>query len=328
MRKSQEHQLLEELQSRGRLSPTEEKELFIRRVGFEGELEAFQLISDYKKSEWQLLNDLTFNHDFGEIQVDLLLITQLGWWVFEVKNYDSDYEYRDGKWLVNGRPKARDDFAQLKRTMEIFKNIHRSSGSRGELVGKLLFINESDSVEIVGADSALYLKRAKLKRYLQELAEDCTIFIDDTVNIEREAQWLLSWTEKNLRLKSITDDRFESLRKGIYCYLCRSFNTEVVRFHVCCHACGSTEASEKAILRTICGYGVLFPYKNLKTSEVLSLFGGQVKYYRVNKILKKYFEVSSSKGSFINPINSFEYQFLNIKFRYIDKRNLGIKKES
>lgn len=317
--KTQEYQWLEELQCRLALTKSEEKEIFIQRVGFDGELEAFKLISEYKQPDWQLLSGLRFTQRMAEIQVDLLLITQMGWVMFEVKNYDSNYHYRDGKWLVNGLPKTRDDFAQLNRTLAILKNVHQRSGASGKLSGKLLFINESDTVEIEGADSALFVKRAKLKGFMRRLGEDCLNYLDNTHQIAVEANWLNAHSEPDLHLRSLTDERYDKMRKGIYCCRCASFHIQFERYHICCESCGAVEAAEKAILRTICGYGILFPYKRLDTREVYSVFGGQVQYQRVKRILSKYFKRNASQIGFINPVKSFEYQFGHIKFAYNDK---------
>ncbi|UUX34691.1 nuclease-related domain-containing protein [Fundicoccus culcitae] len=319
MIKAQEFQWLEEMEVRGVLDKEENTEIFIKRMGFEGEEEAYGLLSLYKNPEWRLLRDLRYVLQAGEIQVDLLLITQLGWLVFEVKNYDAEYRYVDGVWSVNGTVKMKDDFKQLKRMLDIFAGVHRSCGSGGELSGKLLFINESDSVDIEGVDASLYLKRAKLKRFIQGLSNECQhLFVDDS-SMDYDAEWLLARSVEDPRRKSLTQERYSKLKKGVYCDSCKSFNTKFQRYHLKCHECGYSESSEKAILRTICAYGVLFPFRALKTSEVLTLFGGQVKYVRVKTVLMKFFEYDSTTLLFKNPVNSYEYQFPQYKPYYRDK---------
>lgn len=264
LQKHQQLLWLEEIEKRKGLIGSEQRELKQMQAGFSGEEYFGRYLRNLIPKDWVLLQDIRVKILNGEIQIDAILINNLGLTLFEVKNYTADYQYSDGRWKVNGKVKYHNDFLQLDRTVDLLKVHMQLHGFNNPVSSFIVYINEEDTVEI-DDPSLPFIKHAKLGRFIKKMMKDCQQA--PTHNFQREAEWLLSQHQNDERRLSLTDDRFATIEKGIYCVACNSFNIDCDRYHVYCNDCHFSESKEKALVRTICDYGILFPFRNL--SEVI-----------------------------------------------------------
>lgn len=316
LQKHQDLLWLEELEKRGGLTADQQRELNYKRLGFRGEDEFGQLMRRYMPSDWQLLQDVRLKTIAGEIQMDAVLLNNLGLSVFEVKNYTADYHYSAGRWQVNGRPKHHDDFQQLERTAGLLTQQLQRNGFNLPVHQYVVYINEEDTVEI-DDESLPFIKRAKLRRFINLSIDNCQSAPYQTY--PRETEWLLSQHQPDDRRLTLSDGEFTELKKGIYCVNCHSFELECDRYHVHCRSCRYSESKEKAIVRTICDYGILFPYRGLTPIELARFMEPSVPYKNLFFVLSKHFVKQPNKGQYINPQSSFKTHFPNLAFHYKDK---------
>lgn len=307
---------LEEMEKRGGLTQEMKRELNQKQSGFTGESDFGRLIYEYMPKHWSLIQDLRLKTIGGEIQIDALLVNNLGLTVFEVKNYTADYRYVTGRWQVNGRPKYHDDFQQLDRTVGLLSQLLKQNNFEVPLKKFVVYINEQDTVEI--DDSTLpFIKRAKLRSFIKETINDCQAASNHSYSKERD--WLIKQHLEDYRRLSLTDEEFVGVKKGIYCVNCTSFKLSTTRYHFHCQHCHYAEAKEKAIVRTTCDYGLLFPYRNLIVPEVMDFIGPCLQKEHLYIILSKYFTKKPSSTHFINPQLPLSYRKSQRKFHYKDK---------
>lgn len=75
---------------------------------------------------------------------------------------------------------------------------------------------------------------------------------------------------------------------------------------------------ERAVLRTICEYGVIRYKEDLRVSECELFFAGQISKRYISRVLSKYF-VRTKKGKYTAYENTgeiFEYAFRKLEFRF------------
>lgn len=315
LRKHQELLWLEEMEKRGGLKEEGLRELQLRRKGYEGEADFGHLLHDYLPNNWLFIQDLRLKSVAGELQIDALLVNPLGLTVFEVKNYTADYQYSEGSWRVNGRAKVHNDFQQLERTVALLRQLLEQNGFKVPIEKYVVYINEQDSVEI--DDPTLpFLKRATLRRFVKEAIKQCQIASNQ--RYDKESDWLLSQHIDDERRFTLSDDEFASLKKGIYCVNCYTFDVTVSRYEICCRHCQFVEGREKATVRSICDYGLLFPYRDLCVVDLREFIGPPTNYNYILKILAKHFTKKPSANRYINPQLPLDYTTLTKTFYYKD----------
>lgn len=316
LRKHQELLWLEEMERRGGLTAEGQQELKHKRAGFQGE-EAFgHIVRQMLPTNWQLLQDIRLKTTGGEIQVDAILVNNLGLTVFEVKNYTADYHYSQGRWQVNGRPKYHDDFLQLERTAGLLEQLLKQKGFNVPIQKYVVYINEEDSVEIDDA-TLPYLKRAKLRRFIKDAINHCQIAPHQSY--DRESDWLVSQHQADERRLTLRADDYATIKRGIYCEQCESFDHVYHRFHIQCSNCHHKESKEKAILRMACAYGILFPYEALAAIELKWFIGESIGYSSIVRTLRKHFDKSPHTRKYINKQLTYNDLFPDTSFKYGEK---------
>lgn len=321
---SQQHEWLKELNSRQQLSEQEAKEFYWKECGYEGERRFMEISQRESLSQWQWLFDLRLLTKAGEIQLDAVLICEVGVICFEVKNYRAAYHFLENKLTVNGTLQFHDAFRQVERSRSIFDKFSKQVIDASGVKYYVVFINEEDTVEIEpGVSDIPYIKNSKLLQFFRDLRDECERLgnLPQVFNREfhDEASQLKALHQQDHRRYSLTEERFSVMKKGIYCEKCRGFNIKNARYHMICEDCGFCESKEKTTLRLVCSLGILLPYQGLDPYKVYQLSGGALAYRTICYTMAKYLEKSQGQQHYRNTNLSFEEQFSHINFRYKDK---------
>lgn len=321
---SQQHMWLSELNNREALLEQEAKDYYWKECGHEGEVKFSQISQRESAASWEWVFDLRLQTKAGEIQLDAVLICEVGWICFEVKNYRAAYQFSDKKLTVNGIVQFHDVFKQVERSRSIFEQVARQFSALRELQYYVVFINEEDTVNIEeGVSDIPYLKNAKLLQFYRDLRFECERLANLPAVFNRdfrdEAMKLRAMHKIDNRRYSLSEERFINLKKGLYCERCREFNLEVTRYYIICKECGFCEGKEKATLRLICALGILLPYEGLNPYKAWQLSGGMLNVYSIIKVMNKHFIRNSTKHSYKNNNQSFKDQFSHNIFHYKDK---------
>lgn len=316
-RKTVEHQWLEAMNRRGALLAEDQRRLEALEIGFEGECAFDDWINRYGDDQWHVYRDIWIDAG-GSTQVDTMVVTASAVFIFDVKNYSGDYAYINGRWTVNGRPIIKDVLLQLKRSMEKVHLMLRQIDPMIEAEGLIVFINEHFSFRTEGEQGGKIVMRHGLRKHLQTMnAGGGAIRMPIDMLCERIESFFID----NPYLPPACDDNaYFSLKKGVCCCSCGAFRHAVLRYHMKCLGCGNKETKERAVLRSICEYGVLRNDRNLRVKEVFYFLDELVSERYIRFVLTKHFEAIARGryAAYKNTKKIWEYCDIDFDSRYKD----------
>ena len=229
----------------------------IREAGRIGEETVIDYLKQYGKMHWIYIRNMWLE-DFGLCENDITLITNSHCYVFEVKNYEQNYSHCDGICFVNDKRLKNSPVAQTRKNFINLKNICSEFSPNIQVKGALIMTNIDQKVDIQSTiEDIEVVPRNSIREYIKKIVNEehnATNTIDDKEGL---IQYFEQYEIINPNLpSSLGDDAFASLRKGIYCGNCGSFNLNFNsrKKYINCD-CGFHEPREEAILRTICEYG-------------------------------------------------------------------------
>jgi len=286
-------------------------------LGAFGEQTVFNYIEKYKRDDWIIIRNRWLNVD-GPFEADLILLTNHCTYLFEVKNYTSDFIFENGVSSFNGHLNSGNPINQTRRNTINLQKMCNGFSNRINVQGLLILIGVDNYVEIHDDISNIKIvKRNELKRTMKQIVKKENDYRGKPAN----NSYLLKQLEKHEidryhGPKPLSKKKINTLQKGICCLRCNSFDVTIKRKTVEC-ICSFTEERELAILRTICEYGVLTFDRDFKIGELLEFFDYQISRNNLKRILKKYFkEVPKGRYTYIEnlklPIYKL-YEQLNIE---------------
>lgn len=260
--KSIELQMLEELDLRMPFSRLEKLQLANGQSGYTGE-EHYDVQLDQSGFDGIVLNDLSFQEN-GAFQLDSLLLAGDRMILYDIKNYAGDYFYRDGEFYSSYKNEINNPLVQWKRHNSLLRQLAAKLGHCVPLESFVVFTNPSFFLY----DAPRDLPIVYLPQLPQHLASMCARGSRVTTQDQHFAQKLLVRHNPNLFPPKVPQYSYSSLKKGIPCRYCSSFQL-VEHGHSCiCLACGSRERKSQAILRNTEKFQLLFPKEQLTTSRI------------------------------------------------------------
>lgn len=269
---------LRELDKREALKGQDElKQEFVRlETGVLGEQAVLDYLEKFGNENWIILKNVWLNH-YGQFEIDILLITLTGIYIFEVKNYAGKFEYKDNQCFINGEPTGNNIIAQGQRAVTKLEKILKESSFYPKVRGAIVFTGEHCTIDIQDEVSGVDVFMSnELRNYIWKITQDDYNYYGEPINVDRLLR-IISKAESTNQFKSseIPPEIISNTKKGIRCSKCGKFGLEVGRKYISCK-CGMHENRDEAIVRTICEYGVLHYQEDLTTTELTDFFGGEV----------------------------------------------------
>lgn len=206
--------------------------------------------------------------------------------------------------MINGRINKNNSITQARRAYLSTREILEKYSTKVKVKGALVFIGIDNIVNIQSpVEDIEIILRSQLRQFIREIVEQEQESFRPSINKEELVKHFAKYQVSNPYLpRPLFYDEMTSLRKGIYCANCGSFKVETVRKQYIICACDFSEPRDRAIVRTICEYGVLQYDRNLKLEELYEFFGGDVSKSNLNRMLYKYFK-TILKGRYTYHIN-------------------------
>lgn len=319
VQKNNELQQMECRYYRNDLSPDETQKFGLNLGGFDGESDGLQLLHQHGHASWHYLHDLWIDAG-GITQLDIVIITDRSVYIVDSKNYSYDFEHQNQQSFANGRQLNKNIFVQLSRSMEKVKSMLETVKYSGNVQGKIVFINPDSIVKLDQSASQVGMNRAEFVRWIQQTAREEAKFPRANINAYNLRDLILNdfKIENPYPPKARTMEHITQMKRGIRCEKCQQFEMEFTSYKVVCQKCGQQEVKERAVLRTICEYGVIRYKEDLRISECEVFFAGEVSKRYISRILSKYF-VRTKRGkhtAYENKGEIFEYAFRNLKFQF------------
>lgn len=284
------------------------KELSLYRnlaIGAQGEQIVLDALERFGLKDWVVLPNLWLEY-FGIYESDIVVLTKHAPYVFEVKNYDGLFEYRESRCLVNGKRIKENCIQQAEKAWLNLQDICRGMDRSITAKGALLMVGEHNDVRIESDVKDIeVVTRYQLRNYIREIARMDSGFSRNNYDIQR----LLCYFENNEVLNpfgphaSYTPEEVLDLgRRGIYCKTCGSYKVETSRKFVRCQN-GHEELRRDAIKRTIHEFGVLtFEHDYMNRRDLQMFLGEQTSRDLLIDILNTHF-VKNQGGKYTNYVN-------------------------
>lgn len=289
-----------------------EKEIYkLNRLlaGAEGERIALEYLKKFGKSHWVILPNFWMNY-FGPFECDFILLTNYKCYLFEIKNYRSEFVYKDGIVKIDGIQRNFNPIHQTRRNYQNLQEIINKIFPHITVEGATIFTGINNAVFIKSEVSDIkIIPRSYLKWYIDQIIKEEQNSRGQPIDIKGLISQLLKFEIQQSYLPdAISQDRMSTAKKGIYCAKCHSYHVKVNRFSIECR-CGYQEDRENAILRAIYDYAVLNYDKKLTTNNLLDFLNRQVSKTYLLKILNQHFTTvkkSSESHYIINDFSEFK----------------------
>lgn len=309
-------------------SENEQYKLSRLEAGNAGEETVIHYLETYGREHWVVLRNVWLD-DYGISENDILLITYDCIYVFEVKNYTGTFVYDDGQCVINGRVNKNNCVAQARKAYLNVRDILLKLLSRLNVRGALIFVGTDNMIQINSpVEEIEIVQRNQLRHFITKIAEQENRNTYPTIDQAAVIAHLEKYQVENpYRPNPLTPDEMKELRRGIQCARCGNDNLDIGRAQYIHCPCGLSEPRDKAIVRTICEYGVLRFDQELKIENLLPFFGGDISRSNLKRVLHEYFEtVYKARYTYqVNkklPLTKIESE---IEFKLPTKLKLGRK---
>ncbi|ADU28540.1 nuclease-related domain-containing protein [Evansella cellulosilytica] len=264
--KSTNHQVLAALSPRMTLPKDSYIYFNNLKKGYEGECKFDELCEKYLPPEWFVLRNLHYTLKGTDFQIDSILISQYNLILVDIKNFENDYYIKDGNWYTLSQHQISNPIAQKERIAILFQDLLNHFSSNLLVETYLLFINPAFTLYQAPIDSSLILP-TQINRFMKTLNEKP---IKLSESHHKLAEFLLSNQTSDKKHKCIPEHRYDMLKKGITCEVCNNFmKLSSKRSYLKCTSCGCEEKVEKAFIRNVLQYRVLFPEKAITTNNLV-----------------------------------------------------------
>jgi len=286
-KKPPELALLKSLNSRMELSDEMKLRDYNHKKGWEGE----RRFDDYLRNLAQnsiILNDLLLQSNQTTFQIDSLLIEGEALHLYEIKNYEGDFYYENDRFYKkNNKVEINNPITQLKRTDSLLRQLIHQLGYSIPIVPHVVFVNPKFTLY----QAPLHLPiiyPTQLNRYVKSLEMNRTQVKKQHTTL---AEKLIALHMNESSYRRISSYTYDELKKGILCDKCNSLIISAERSMIKCDACGYTESLDKAVLRSVEEFKLLFPERKITTKEIYDwcLISGEMR--RIKRILDKHYRL-------------------------------------
>ncbi|SHE67287.1 Nuclease-related domain-containing protein [Atopostipes suicloacalis DSM 15692] len=300
-------EILRELEKRTALPEDLENERIRLEAGDQGKQKVLSYLQQFGSEHWRILPNLWLDY-FEKFECDLLLLTSVGIYLFEIKNYTGQFEFRKNQCLINGKKVGHNAIAQAQKVSINIKSILNNASISVNIQGAAIFIGLHNEVIIHDPVEDIDIVQAnQLRKYIWQIVQEERNYQGAPIDSQKILQILNAYrTENPFSQDDIPEDIKMHAQKGILCSRCGNFNLDTNRSYISC-SCGMHEPRENAIIRTICEYGVIHHNKELTVAELVKFFDGELSSQTLRKYLNTHFtRIGIGKGTkYLNPSSPF-----------------------
>jgi hypothetical protein len=267
--------------------PEKDKKHFLNlQKGFEGE-KMFDLLTEKLSEERFILNDLLLEINHTKFQIDTTMIVQEKIYLFEVKNFESEYEYRSGILHTIAGNEVNNPLDQLKRSESLFRQLLQKLGLKFPVESWVIFINPEFTLYQAPKNQPFKLP-TQLNQFMKKLNAT-----PSKLNgwHKKLADQLVSLHQIDSPYPRLSPYEYDQLQKDLTCAACHSFSVSLQEKDLVCGHCGHHEKLESAVLRSVEELKLLFPNRKITTNAVHEWCGGSVSKHVIRMILKKNYRV-------------------------------------
>lgn len=258
-----EIKIFRSLNARMDLTEKERKYYFKLVKGFEGEV-MFDLLTEQLPEERFILNDLLLEANNTKFQIDTTMIIQEKIHIFEVKNFEGDYDYHSDKFYTISGKEISNPLDQLKRCESLFRQLLQNLGYKIPIEAWIIFINPEFTLYQAPKNPSIIFS-SQLNRFMKKLNSTPTKLNGKHMKLAEQLVSLHQIESPYSRLRHYEYDHF---RKGFLCASCHSFLVPLGEKELICGKCGGHEKVESAVMRSVDEVKLLFPDMKITTNII------------------------------------------------------------
>lgn len=279
------------LDKRFELKEPEKSYLINMKKGLSGEAAFDDKIAQLIDKEVIVLNGLLLLNKGLSFQVDSLLITSSGVYVFEIKNYSGRYiRHPEGLSKIHGQEVV-DPLIQLNRTASFLSQLLKEWRSGLTVTAYLVFVHPKFSLYNARVDDPIILPN-QIDEYLEDINIKSRMLSKGHHDLA--SRILKLHDEESPMQKQLPYYSYKELKKGLSCNACGSFDLLITQRSCYCKSCFVKRAVTDVILDNIEELQFLFPDTALTTAKVNEWCGDAVHFRRMRKVLKENFTATGA----------------------------------
>ncbi|WP_413378356.1 nuclease-related domain-containing protein [Alkalihalobacillus sp. 1P02AB] len=278
-------------------SSKDRRRLFKLEKVFSGE-QAFDHWAVQLPKDWIQIHDLWLQKDDSPFQIDSLIISSTYLFLFEVKNYEGDYEYKDHRFYSLNSSEIKNPLNQLERNESLLRQwfqLHKIQ--HPQITSFIIFINPNFYLFLPRPKSPTFVFPNQLNRFLEKLTQQTGSINQSHKNIA--SQLISSQLSESPFFKQPSFKERE-YKSGLYCKYCFSFNLSPLGRTTKCRNCFKTEKLHQSITRSIQDYQILFPNSFITTNKIYDWCGiPTINKRSIGRILtNNYKRIGQTKGAY------------------------------
>jgi len=280
-----ELRILKLLDARTVLEEKEKKYLHNKAKGYEGE-KMFDLLTGKLAPPSYLLNDLFLESNNSKFQIDTLMIRQEPIYLFEVKNFEGDFYYENGRFYsLAAQKEIKNPLLQLERCESLLRQLLQSLGYRMAIEALVIFINPKFHLYQAPMNNPIIYPN-QLPDFMSKLNRKSSTL---TGRHKSLAEQLVSLHLPESPYEKYAKYSIDRLKKGVICAACHSFEVFCYDRHVQCQICGHCESLDSTVLSAVGEIQLLYPNEKITTNLVFEWCNGIISKQSIGRILKQNF---------------------------------------
>lgn len=292
-----ELKILRYLNARKELCDQDSKNLYLWQKGYEGECKFDLLTNELPEKKFLVINDLLLESNNTKFQIDSNIFAQGTFNLFEVKNFEGDYDYdaKENKFYYlsfGKRKEILNPLEQTKRCETLFRQLLQSNQINFPVKSWLIFIHPEFYLHHAPENPSI-IYPTQINRFMNKFSDTRAVLTEKHFEI---AGKLVSLHQEESPYSRMAPYHCDELKKGPLCKDCYTFMGFDDKGHrvLVCKRCGCCEKVEIVVIRSVRELQLLFPGMKITTNVVFDWLGGVVSKRAIQRVLPSSFKMLKS----------------------------------
>lgn len=290
------------LEKRRALTEEEQTVLRTSEKGFIGEKNYDLILDEVGHKNLSVFRDVFLKIGKSHTQFDSIIIAEDRISLNEIKNYSGEYRFENGNWYRKQWQMNENPFAQAVRAKNKLQKLMAENNLHYNVEHATIFVH--DDFRLISDDENIW-KTTVLRNYLRMYFDSRnSSFVGERT--KRAADIIKDAIVPNPYLPDAPD--INTLKRGLYCGTCGSFELDKSKFHFVCSVCGTKESNSTHMLRTLSDFKFLFPGEKMTKLKVLELVDHQVSMRTINRHLSKHCQLVKEDKKLFYKFLYYDYE--------------------
>ena len=284
--------VMQQLNKRQALTNADRQYMVNLEKGYQGECYFDNVLKEEVKGDVVVLNDLLLSVNHTYVQIDSLVMTGSTIYLYEIKNYEGEFVNKSDHLLTKTGHEISNPLTQLSRSTTLLKQHLRNSGHSFPVQAFVVYVHPSFVLHESTLESKL-LMPSQVRSHLAELNRRSSHL--KKKHNDLASKLVLAHVEDNPFKQTVTPYTVESVKRGLTCLSCGSFDLILTRRSSFCSTCQYKSLLPDSIDAHIKEFKLLFPDERVTRHTIVEWCGGKVSDRVVWTVLKTRYNPKGSK---------------------------------